>query len=184
MLHAMKCRSKCFLGPSSVEASRVSCCYFIWWTRGASASLAFARPLFAQHELLLFDTTQEVRNCIICLLQAIARPQLRESSAHQATIPDQIGSAPAPLELPLRWEPGPSYAEALASARGPEKAAADLLPLDATFDPETHEGAGKPLSFYTCTLGYVSTRACPSVYAMLACLVTPRGHARTHRLWL
>ncbi|KAL0049732.1 hypothetical protein WJX82_008757 [Trebouxia sp. C0006] len=73
--------------------------------------------------------------------KAIARPQLRESSAHQATIPDQIGSAPAPLELPLRWEPGPSFAEALASARGPEKAAADLLPLDATFDPETHEGA-------------------------------------------
>lgn len=31
----------------------------------------------------------------------------------------------------------------MASARGPEKAAADLLPLDATFDPETHEGAGE-----------------------------------------
>ncbi len=75
------------------------------------------------------------------------------------------------MELPWRWEPGPSFAEALASARGPEKAAADLLPLDATFDPETHEGAGKPPSFYTYTLGQASARAYASVYNMLACLV-------------
>lgn len=71
------------------------------------------------------------------------RPQLRESSAHQAVIPDRIGHPPAPIEVPLRWEAGPSFEEAMASAKGPEKAAADLLPLDATFDPETHEGAGK-----------------------------------------
>ena len=58
-------------------------------------------------------------------------------------IPDQIGSVPAGAEFPLRWEAGLSFEEALASARGPEKAAADLLPLDATFDPDTHEGAGK-----------------------------------------
>jgi len=130
----------------------VSYCWFISCKRREISSLAFAGPLFAQNYLLLFDPTQEVSNCITCLLQAIARPQLRESSAHQATVPDQIGSAPAPMELPLRWEPGPSFAEALASARGPEKAAADLLPLDATFDPETHEGAGKAPSFYTYIL--------------------------------
>ena len=77
------------------------------------------------------------------LLQTIAQPQLRESPAYQAVIPDKIGDPPAPVELPLRWEAGPSFEEAMASARGPEKAAADLLPLDATFDPETHEGAGE-----------------------------------------
>lgn len=39
----------------------------------------------------------------------------------------------------------------MASAAGPEKAAADLLPLDATFDPETHEGAGE-LTMICCTV--------------------------------
>ncbi|KAL3154709.1 hypothetical protein ABBQ38_011258 [Trebouxia sp. C0009 RCD-2024] len=74
--------------------------------------------------------------------KTIVQPQLRESPSHQAVIPDKLGDPPAPVELPLRWEAGPSFEEAMASARGPEKAAADLLPLDATFDPETHEGAG------------------------------------------
>ncbi len=74
------------------------------------------------------------------------------------------------MELPLRWEPGPSFAEALASARGPEKAAADLLPLDATFDPETHEGAGKPPALCTYFLIILSPRAYRSVYDALACL--------------
>ena len=76
-------------------------------------------------------------------LQTVVRPLLRESPAHQAVIPQRIGAPPAPIELPLRWEAGPSFEEAMASAQGPEKAAADLLPLDATFDPETHEGAGE-----------------------------------------
>ena len=79
------------------------------------------------------------------------RPQLRESPAHQAVIPQRIGVPPAPIELPLRWEAGPSFEEAMASARGPEKAAADLLPLDATFDPETHEGAGE-LAMLCCNV--------------------------------
>lgn len=39
----------------------------------------------------------------------------------------------------------------MASAAGPEKAAADLLPLDATFDPETHEGAGE-LTMLCCNV--------------------------------
>ena len=76
-------------------------------------------------------------------LQTVVRPQLRESAAHQAVIPQRIGAPPASIELPLRWEAGPSFEEAMESAQGPEKAAADLLPLDATFDPETHEGAGE-----------------------------------------
>ena len=74
--------------------------------------------------------------------QALVRAQLRESAEHQAVIPDRIADPPAVSQSPPRWEPGPSYEEALASASGPEKAAADLLPLDATFDPDTHEGAG------------------------------------------
>lgn len=79
-------------------------------------------------------------------VQAVAvRPQLRESAQHQAVIPDRVRHPPAPSHSPPRWDPGPSYEEALASASGPEKAAADLLPLDATFDPETHEGAGMSL---------------------------------------
>lgn len=79
---------------------------------------------------------------IVALQAAVVRPQLRESSEHQAVIPDKVGEPPAPSHSPPRWDLGPSYEDALASARGPEKAAADLLPLDATFDPETHEGAG------------------------------------------
>ena len=75
------------------------------------------------------------------------RPQLRESAEHQADIPDRIGDPPAPSQDPPRWDPGPSFEEALASASGPEKAAADMLPLDATFDPDTHEGAGEPSMF-------------------------------------
>lgn len=75
------------------------------------------------------------------------RPQLRESAEHQADIPDRIGDPPAPSQDPPRWDPGPSFEEALASASGPEKAAADMLPLDATFDPDTHEGAGEPPLF-------------------------------------
>ena len=71
------------------------------------------------------------------------RPQLRESAEHQAIIPDRLGTLPAPLEDPPRWDPGPSYGDALVSASGPEKAAAEMLPLDATFDPDTHEGAGE-----------------------------------------
>ena len=58
-------------------------------------------------------------------------------------LPDRVGTPPAPQGGALRWAPGPSFDEALESAKGPEKAAADLLPLDATFDPETHEGAGE-----------------------------------------
>lgn len=93
-------------------------------------------------------------------MQAVALPQLRESPAHQAVIPDQIDRPPALLELPLRWEPGPSFEEALASARGPEKAAADLLPLDATFDPETHEGAGKPVTLSMMMLLFPDDKVC------------------------
>lgn len=54
----------------------------------------------------------------------------------------------------MRWEAGPSFEEAMASARGPEKAAADMLPLDATFDPETHEGAGELASWACCATVY------------------------------
>lgn len=85
---------------------------------------------------------------MLCGVQTVVRPQLRESAAHQAVIPDRMGRPPAPMEGPLRWESGPSFEDAMASAKGPEKAAADLLPLDATFDPETHEGAGELTTFH------------------------------------
>ena len=80
--------------------------------------------------------------CLVYVTQALVPAQLHESAEHQAVIPDRIGDPPAISQSPPRWESGPSYEEALASASGPEKAAADLLPSDATFDPDTHEGAG------------------------------------------
>ena len=88
------------------------------------------------------------------VMQAVAKPSLRESAAHQAVLPDRVGTPPAPQGGALRWAPGPSFDEALESAKGPEKAAADLLPLDATFDPETHEGAGKLCYFVIAPNGH------------------------------
>ena len=124
----------------------------------------------------------------MCCLQAVALPQLRESPAHQAVIPDQIDRPPALLELPLRWEPGPSFEEALASARGPEKAAADLLPLDATFDPETHEGAGKPVTPSMIMLLLADDKVCALqsqaqlTLLMCRCTMLKHSHAYTNVL--
>lgn len=67
------------------------------------------------------------------------KPAIREGPAYQAAVPAGPPAAPRPqgreADDPRAGVPGPTPAEALALAAGPEKDSADALPLDARADP-------------------------------------------------
>ena len=72
--------------------------------------------------------------CYISLTTLQANPRqigdpLREGQDYQADIPAMLGRPPAAQEEPLRWEPGPIFEEAMASMEGPEREAAEMIPL-------------------------------------------------------
>ena len=74
-------------------------------------------------------------------MQRNIKPQIRLGEHFQAVIPPLAEVKPKPAKEPSAREGGrggalvPSVALVLASVKGPEKAAADALPLDAKMDP-------------------------------------------------
>ena len=54
---------------------------------------------------------------------------IREGGEYQAAIPPMVARPPAPEEESVRWQAGPSFEEAMASAEGPEVVAAEDIPI-------------------------------------------------------
>ena len=80
------------------------------------------------------------------VLQRNMKPQIRQGPEYQAVVPPKSEVRPAPMgRIPAedRLRGGtrvPSAEAVLASVAGPEKAAADALPMDAKMDPNESIG--------------------------------------------
>ena len=84
------------------------------------------------------------------------KPQVRQGPEYQAVIPPFSGIKPRPAGAPspedrIRWGTQvPSTEAVLASVAGPEKAAADALPMDAKMDPNESIGGLLCPAISTC----------------------------------
>ena len=125
---------------------------------------------------------QIMRRCLPLPVQRNIKPQIRLGQEYQAAIPPLSEAKPKPAREPSARGGGrggtlvPSVAAALASVRGPEKAAADALPLDAKMDPtesigESHCGTAQWL------LIVHSCQCRPSFYRSHAAEVMPTPRA-------
>ena len=114
-----------------------------------------------------------------CVLQRNMKPQVRQGPEYQAVVPPISEVKPRPAGAPLaedrvRWGTQvPSTEAVLASVAGPEKAAADALPMDAKMDP--NEGIGGfpcRLPKYTCGMALRHAMAAPVVDTQPASLLS------------
>ena len=112
-----------------------------------------------------------------CSLQRNVKPQIRQGAQYQAVIPLLSELKPRPANEPSAKDGGrggtlvPSAEAVLASVAGPEKAAADALPMDAKMDPNDSIGEHLVAYFASCL---------PSSTVK----DTQCGHAHTTSAWI
>ena len=84
------------------------------------------------------------------------KPQVRQGREYQAVVPPLSQVKPKPAGEPSAEDrvrggtPAPSAEAVLASVAGPEKAAADALPMDAKMDPNESIGGFTCQLYQTC----------------------------------